>query len=705
MTSRYLNPFPQHFDSDGNPNAFYKVYFGEPNQDPIANPKVPFSDSALSIPLDATQTLNSTGAYAQDIFLDGAYSIRIETSQGSLWRETPSFEGLISSLFIDNFLVSSMIADTSLTIGDFVQTVGYTTAGDGGDNSYEIVAGSTGTNDGGSFIDLDNGNQAKGLFPGGDFIVNQWGASRLASDSFNVTAIQACIDRAQDFSNRTVHFPDPNYSINAEIVITKSRMALSGSSIFGTQISQTSTTANSFVVGPVDPENDTISGIGFKNLYIFAINDKTAGTGIQFTRCINVFMTNVSVIEHFVNLEIIGGTNQYYTNVVFASGSILTTAGTSSVSLTPYIFSGGGSLEPPQIIKFTNFQFGAGNVINQNITIKACDTVHFSNGYMSQAASNIAALAPDTNVNARILSVNFDQVYFDGKTTNGTLNGVVIVDNGVSVADEVHLINFNNCLFGQLQNGITTSELQIGTIKVTNCDFSNIGEFSIRVPSSTANLIVSDCYFEDSSTIIGSGYGGIFCSNGKNTSITDCIFDPVNAAAAYVAIELTGANDQITVTGNTYNNCASDFIRTATVNDLQTDKTQTFTPAIQTGTGRTISHSIQEGSYTKLGDVVYFKIRIEFEPTFTTNTDSLNIIGLPFDAANDGESVTMGMGRFDNLTFSGGYTTAIATITSNTQLVTIGETGSAVAVNTMTYGTNLLTGVTYFLSLSGHYFT
>ena len=109
--AQYLNPFPQHLDSDGNPNAFYKVYFGEPNQDPKANPKVPYADKSFQNALDATQTLNSTGAYAQDIFLNGAYSIRIETSLGSLWRETPSFEGLKApNNFIDGFTVASMIA-------------------------------------------------------------------------------------------------------------------------------------------------------------------------------------------------------------------------------------------------------------------------------------------------------------------------------------------------------------------------------------------------------------------------------------------------------------------------------------------------------------------------------------------------------------------------------------------------------------------
>lgn len=92
--TKYINTFPQHFLSDGSPAAFYNVFFGEPNQDPKANPKVPFSDKSLLNDISATQTLNSSGAYSSDIFLDGSYSIRIESPSGSLFRESPEIFGL-----------------------------------------------------------------------------------------------------------------------------------------------------------------------------------------------------------------------------------------------------------------------------------------------------------------------------------------------------------------------------------------------------------------------------------------------------------------------------------------------------------------------------------------------------------------------------------------------------------------------------------
>jgi len=83
-------------------------------------------------------------------------------------------------------LVSDMKADTSLVVGDFVFTNGYISLGDGGDNSYEIVAAATGTNDGGSFIDLaGSGHQAKALFPNGTINIRQYGAigDGVADDS------------------------------------------------------------------------------------------------------------------------------------------------------------------------------------------------------------------------------------------------------------------------------------------------------------------------------------------------------------------------------------------------------------------------------------------------------------------------------------------------------------------------------------------
>jgi hypothetical protein len=92
--SKLINEFPQHFLSTGAPAAFYNVFFGEPNVDPKLNPKVVYSDKALSVSLGSQLALDASGSYGIDVFLSGTYSVRIETPSGSLWRESDEIFGL-----------------------------------------------------------------------------------------------------------------------------------------------------------------------------------------------------------------------------------------------------------------------------------------------------------------------------------------------------------------------------------------------------------------------------------------------------------------------------------------------------------------------------------------------------------------------------------------------------------------------------------
>jgi len=73
--------------------------------------------------------------------------------------------------------LADLDGDAYLKVGQRVVTLGYTVVGDNGGNLYEIVAAATGTDDGGSYIDLSaSGLQAKGLFPGDVCTPEQFGA-------------------------------------------------------------------------------------------------------------------------------------------------------------------------------------------------------------------------------------------------------------------------------------------------------------------------------------------------------------------------------------------------------------------------------------------------------------------------------------------------------------------------------------------------
>jgi len=69
-----------------------------------------------------------------------------------------------------------MLASDKISQGDLVATRGYRSANDDGQNQYKIIKAGTGEADGGAFINLNNGLQAEGLFPGDEYRLEQFGA-------------------------------------------------------------------------------------------------------------------------------------------------------------------------------------------------------------------------------------------------------------------------------------------------------------------------------------------------------------------------------------------------------------------------------------------------------------------------------------------------------------------------------------------------
>jgi hypothetical protein len=105
--------------------------------------------------------------------------------------------------------VADMKSDASLIVRQKCRTLGYYTVGDGGGNDYEIVAAATGTDDGGSYINLSgSGFQANGLF-GSVVNVKQFGAvgDGVVSDTASIqAAIYASSGRKLTFDGSKTHF-------------------------------------------------------------------------------------------------------------------------------------------------------------------------------------------------------------------------------------------------------------------------------------------------------------------------------------------------------------------------------------------------------------------------------------------------------------------------------------------------------------------
>lgn len=112
--------------------------------------------------------------------------------------------------------LADLESSQSLWIGLEVKILGRFSIGDPGANEYTIVAGGTGTDDGGSFIDLPGSSlQAKALFPNPEINVVQFGATGDGSTS-DTAALNSCFVYCRD-NGRSWYIPSGTYRITSTI--------------------------------------------------------------------------------------------------------------------------------------------------------------------------------------------------------------------------------------------------------------------------------------------------------------------------------------------------------------------------------------------------------------------------------------------------------------------------------------------------------
>ena len=212
--SKYINEFPQHLVSPGVPAFNYRVYFGEPNQNPLTNPKTVYSDKGLNTPIAQPLILNSDGLYGQEVFLNGEYSIQINTPStvanpdGVIWQSAPFIAGTAGSInTVGN--IAEAKASTSLLDGQGVYILGYTTEGDGGGGMYVYDASSAATANDGTVLALDT--LAGRLLHGETtpITVKTFGALGAADDT-------VALANATDWlENKVLNFADGQYVVSS----------------------------------------------------------------------------------------------------------------------------------------------------------------------------------------------------------------------------------------------------------------------------------------------------------------------------------------------------------------------------------------------------------------------------------------------------------------------------------------------------------
>jgi hypothetical protein len=131
----------------------------------------------------------------------------------------------------------------------------------------------------------------------------------------------------------------------------------------------------------------------------------------------------------------------------------------------------------------------------------------------------------------------------------------------------------------------------------------------------------------------------------------------------------------------------------------------TWTP-ILVSTGATFAYSVQQGIYTKIGDLVTFNCVIQLDGggnSFTGNSVALN--GWPFASRNaqGAHGRFFIYGRYLNLDAGNGYTYAYADLAGNSSSAPLKESGDNVPTNNL--ASNDLSSTSGQLYLHGHYYT
>lgn len=171
-------PFDVYTGLDGLPLENGNIYIGEFGLNPETTPITVFWDNELSIP--AAQPIRTLAGYPSrdgtpaNIFISSSgYSITVRDKNDKLVYSRLSTRNTFQ--IITYLSVADAVADTALTIGQFITTSAYYASIDGGGADYVVVAGATGTPDGGSYINTDGGLQLQ-LTVGTDVGALQFGA-------------------------------------------------------------------------------------------------------------------------------------------------------------------------------------------------------------------------------------------------------------------------------------------------------------------------------------------------------------------------------------------------------------------------------------------------------------------------------------------------------------------------------------------------
>lgn len=519
MASRFVLPFAD-VGSGISPSDGAKLEFFVSG---TSTQKDTFSDEALTTKNANPVIANGSGVFPAIFLPDGGrYKVTLDDKNIVQKFEADPVVGVVSAgITAKTFdTVALMIASTELNIGDIVETAGYTTKGDGGDNRYEVVAAATSTVDGGSFIDLTGiTGQAKGLFPKDIVNVKQFGAvgDNVSDDT---TEIQAAIT----FNNGTTEVPPGSYKVTA-LTISLPDQTLSGSTYASKILSSDNT---SDVITITAAANSTrLTGL------TFSTSDGGKRTGGKFIKS-SAFRT---LIDNFIMFNGFDGI-LYDTNSICTidqgefrnfgpSGDCIEidTPG-ADVSINEIVMDHPAGAQPATGILVTSVQ---------DVTISNCNLIHCGDDLkLAPPTGKTTASVWATNTffdtavrgvsinptGGNVIRVRFDSCWFSSHTNQGVAidsSGGGLIDGVTFIDPHCHLNTSNG--FQIFTGGNTKNINVIGGAMAQN------GGSGIAVGVGSTDFFFRDVRAGAIDGLTGNTGSGIFVDTGcTNFEISDSRF-------------------------------------------------------------------------------------------------------------------------------------------------------------------------------------
>lgn len=520
MASRFVLPYADVGNGISNPSGA-KLFFFEVG---TSTDKDTFANSSGSITNSNPVIADGDGIFP-DIFISGSYKIvlkdRDDVQKSERDPVTEFAESIGGIIYFDT--VADMIA-SNLTIGQRVRTLGYLALGDGGGNTYDIVANGTGAADGGSFIDLTfplgSPSQARGIFFNDIVNIKQFGAVGDGS-----TDDTTKFSNAITFNNN-MYVPNSIYIIDGSLTISKT-FKLTGETIEGAILRRTTNATLAPIIvatgdgvdinditfeytGAAPPVNNLICGLNFRGSKNSSANRvRISGQfylGLWVDDCKT---TNITSCVSF------GVTNRnFYASATVGNGLM-------DVSFTDCHANGWqvGTTTPFSAYGFNTNGFGTGT--GDGISFEGCTARHvtahgfgLSERIFTQSISN--CLADDATFGFIIQQANA----FASQRCNITASHAIDCSSDGFLINGAFYVNIAGCTsFNNVGEGFNFVDVQNATLSGCIATNNTGNGFHLHVGTgTTAFIAVSGCQSDNNNIGFNSTAATVNCNFVGNIS-------------------------------------------------------------------------------------------------------------------------------------------------------------------------------------------